>query len=215
MIGDVIMYFVNPPCMKQNCSQPCNQKKSGYPYDTSPFKNSMPPMDSPYNQSPNMNNSYNQFSDMNNTFNQYPDMNNPYDPYLDMNNPYNQYQNMNEQYPLNYQMPQGAQMPVFSAEPSIPPSSNGGMSMPMPFPPDVSTPPETLTDIYFTPGFLRTQIGKTMRVEFLMGTNAPLVDRIGKLTKVGASYILIEPVESNDLIMCDIYSIKFVTILTP
>ena len=50
-----------------------------------------------------------------------------------------------------------------------------------------------------------------MRVEFLIGTNN-LTDRIGILEDVGASYILLRSVESNNLIYCDIYAIKFITI---
>ena len=38
--------------------------------------------------------------------------------------------------------------------------------------------PEILTNPIYTPAFLREQIGKLMRVEFLIGTNN-LVDRIG------------------------------------
>lgn len=40
--------------------------------------------------------------------------------------------------------------------------------------------PETLKNPIYTPAFLREQIGKLMRVEFLIGTNN-LVDRIGVL----------------------------------
>lgn len=73
--------------------------------------------------------------------------------------------------------------------------------------------PEILTNNIYTPAFLREQIGKLMRVEFLIGTNN-LTDRIGVLEDVGASYILLRSVESNNLIYCDIYSIKFITIAT-
>jgi hypothetical protein len=51
-----------------------------------------------------------------------------------------------------------------------------------------------------------------MRVEFLLGTNL-LTDRTGTLVAVGASYIVLRLVDSDDLMMCDIFSIKFVTIL--
>ena len=71
--------------------------------------------------------------------------------------------------------------------------------------------PEILTNNIYTPAFLREQIGKFMRVEFLIGTTN-LTDRIGILEDVGASYILLRSVESNNLVYCDIYSIKFVTI---
>ncbi len=74
-----------------------------------------------------------------------------------------------------------------------------------------NTAPETLTNNIYTPAFLREQIGKLVRVEFLIGTNN-LVDRIGILEDVGASYILLRALESGVLTYADIYSIKFVTI---
>lgn len=73
--------------------------------------------------------------------------------------------------------------------------------------------PETLTNPIYTPAFLREQIGKLMRVEFLIGTNN-LVDRIGILQDVGASYILLRSFENDSLVYCDIYAIKFITIST-
>ena len=72
--------------------------------------------------------------------------------------------------------------------------------------------PITLASTLYTPGFLRTAIGKRMRVEFLIGTNT-ITDRTGTLVSVGASYILLRPIDSDDIVMCDIYSIKFVTII--
>ena len=71
--------------------------------------------------------------------------------------------------------------------------------------------PEILTNSIYTPAFLRQNIGKLMRVEFLIGTNN-LVDRIGILEDVGASYMLLRSLESNTTVYADIYSIKFVTI---
>lgn len=73
--------------------------------------------------------------------------------------------------------------------------------------------PEILTNSIYTPAFLREYIGSLMRVEFLIGTNN-LVDRIGILQDVGASYILLRSFENDSLVYCDIYSIKFVTIST-
>lgn len=73
--------------------------------------------------------------------------------------------------------------------------------------------PEILTNPIYTPAFLREQIGKLMRVEFLIGTNN-LVDRIGILEDVGASYILLRSFENDSLVYCDIYAIKFITIST-
>ena len=75
-----------------------------------------------------------------------------------------------------------------------------------------SNSPEIMTNNIYTPAFLREQIGKLVRVEFLIGTNN-LVDRVGILQD--ASYILLQSIESNTLLYCDIYSIKFVTISNP
>lgn len=81
---------------------------------------------------------------------------------------------------------------------------------------DTTTPsnmPESLTNSIYTPGFLRNYIGRLMKVEFLIGTNS-LQDRIGILLEVGASYIVLRSVQDNNLLYCDIFSIKFVTIST-
>ncbi len=71
--------------------------------------------------------------------------------------------------------------------------------------------PETLTNPIYTPAFLAQNIGKLMRVEFLIGDQ--ITDRVGRLLKVGASYILLRSIEPTSVIMCDLYSIKFVTIV--
>lgn len=74
-----------------------------------------------------------------------------------------------------------------------------------------NTMPEVLTNPIYTPAFLRGQIGKLMQIEFLIGTNN-LVDRIGFLEDVGASYLLLRSFEGDSLIYADLYSIKFITI---
>lgn len=71
--------------------------------------------------------------------------------------------------------------------------------------------PETVTNSLYTPAFLRQHIGKLVRVEFLIGSNY-LEDRTGILMEVGASYIVLRSIQDSNLLYCDIYSIKFVTI---
>lgn len=71
--------------------------------------------------------------------------------------------------------------------------------------------PETLKNSIYTPAFLRKHIGNLVKVEFLIG-NSFLEDRTGILLEVGASYIVLRAVQDNNLLYCDIYSIKFVTI---
>jgi hypothetical protein len=109
---------------------------------------------------------------------------------------------------------QTAQMPTgFPTEPMY--------SSPVPVQQTPSTPmtqvpvdsdsliPETVLNTAFTQGYLRTQIGKHVKVEFLIGTNM-FVDREGTLVDVGASYIIIRETRTDDLLLCDMYSIKFV-----
>ena len=71
-----------------------------------------------------------------------------------------------------------------------------------------SNMPETLTNSIYTPAFLRNYIGKLLKVEFLIGTTN-LQDRIGILLEVGASYIVLRSVQDNNLLYCDIFSIKW------
>jgi hypothetical protein len=89
------------------------------------------------------------------------------------------------------------QAPVTSAMPILSPSADT---------------PTTVQSPYYSAGFLRNFIGRNMRVEFLIGTTGPLVDRIGTLVEVGASYIVLQPYLTDDLLMCDLFSIKFVYI---
>lgn len=70
---------------------------------------------------------------------------------------------------------------------------------------------DPVMDTEYTQGWLRTQIGKRVKIEFLIGTNM-LIDREGTLLDVGISYVIINEVETDDLLLCDIYSIKFVRI---
>jgi len=72
--------------------------------------------------------------------------------------------------------------------------------------------PMSIRNPYQSQGYLQQHIGQNMRVQFLIGSNGPLVDRTGVLVEVGDSYIVLQPVDTDDLLMADLYSIKFVTI---
>lgn len=77
---------------------------------------------------------------------------------------------------------------------------------------DLTQPqPMTTESIQFLNGFLRTQIGKRVRVEFLVGTNTYL-EKSGKLLAVGANYIILQEAMTDDLLVCDFFNIKFTTI---
>jgi len=89
------------------------------------------------------------------------------------------------------------------------------MQMPMTqtLPADFGTQagPAVQMDIGYTQGWLRTQIGQRVKIEFLIGTNM-LIDRDGTLLDVGISYVILREAETDDLLLCDIYSIKFVRV---
>lgn len=94
-------------------------------------------------------------------------------------------------------------------------SPTTGMQNPMGSPSTLASLPTeaqvgvTGSSLQFLNGFLRTQIGRKVMVEFLIGTNT-LVDRSGILVAVGTNYILINESETDDLLACDYYNIKFV-----
>ncbi|ENK0837674.1 alginate lyase [Clostridium botulinum] len=94
--------------------------------------------------------------------------------------------------------------------------TNEPQSTPTPTPTPAPSPnaqfmPSIQDDVLYNQGFLKTQIGKRVKIEFLIGTNM-FIDKEGTLVGVGISYVLIDEVDTNHLVMADMYSIKFVTI---
>jgi len=69
----------------------------------------------------------------------------------------------------------------------------------------------TLESTEYLNGYLRTQIGKKVSVAFLIGTES-YIDKSGTLLAVGANFILIKQAGSNEIVSCDFYAIKFITI---
>lgn len=70
--------------------------------------------------------------------------------------------------------------------------------------------PVTGESIEYLNGFIRTQLGRRVKLEFLVGTSN-LETRDGILLAVGANFILINAENSNDLMACDFYNLKFIT----
>ena len=68
-----------------------------------------------------------------------------------------------------------------------------------------------LDSTQFLNGYLQTQIGKSVTVEFLFGTDT-LSDRTGTLLAVGANYIVIREIGTQNQLVCDFFSIKIVRI---
>ena len=69
-------------------------------------------------------------------------------------------------------------------------------------------------EIGYIPYYLASNIGKNIRAEFIIGSNM-YADKSGVLIEVGINYFVLEDVSSRTHIMCDLYSVKFVTILQP
>ena len=69
-----------------------------------------------------------------------------------------------------------------------------------------------VTDADYIPGFLASMIGRSVRAEFLLGTSQ-YVDKTGILVEVGVNFFVLQDVNSRTNTMCDLYSVKFVTIL--
>lgn len=70
--------------------------------------------------------------------------------------------------------------------------------------------PITAESIQYLNGFIRSQIGRNVSIEFLVGTNQ-LVTKEGFLVAVGANFILLNQKGTNDILACDFYNIKFIT----
>ena len=65
--------------------------------------------------------------------------------------------------------------------------------------------------IQYMNGFLRTQIGRYMRVEQLIGAGT-LEDRYGFLVGVGNNYLLLQDISNGNVSLVDIYTVKYVYI---
>lgn len=75
---------------------------------------------------------------------------------------------------------------------------------------DIKNPfPVTAESLQYLNGFLRTQIGRRVSIDFLVGSNT-IITKTGFLLGVATNYILINELDTNDLTTCDFYNIKFI-----
>ncbi|MFU0833760.1 MAG: Alginate lyase [Oscillospiraceae bacterium] len=114
--------------------------------------------------------------------------------------------------------PQSSAIPSAIQQPGIQQAALGTTSQAvssaqqmMPITDTTQPAPMTADSLEFLNGFLRTQIGRKVRIEFLIGTNT-FTDKSGTLIGVGANYILLRQADSDDILTCDFFNIKFVTI---
>lgn len=71
--------------------------------------------------------------------------------------------------------------------------------------------PENMTNNAYIPAYLRKQIGRWVRAEFLVGKS--IVEKVGQLIEVGTEYIILKLLEPATTMLCDVSSIKFITII--
>ncbi len=91
------------------------------------------------------------------------------------------------------------------------PNNQGNMITTAPNGNTISLRPETMTNTDFLPAYLSQFIGRWVRCEFFIGDTVE--QRVGVLHDVGASYIIIDVIEPQTLVVCDIFSLRFVTIV--
>ena len=64
-----------------------------------------------------------------------------------------------------------------------------------------------MTDVQNYLGFLRTQIGRYMRVEQLMGSNQ-VESRYGFLVGIGSNFIILQEITSGNIMVVDLFTIR-------
>ncbi|SDY62504.1 hypothetical protein SAMN05660462_00495 [Proteiniborus ethanoligenes] len=104
--------------------------------------------------------------------------------------------------------------PWAGVQPSLPPTGTPGVQ-PVPSQPPTGTMPQQpgppVMDKEYIQGYLKTVIGRPIKAEFILGTNM-FLDREGILVDVGIDHIVMRESRTDDLLICDLYSIKFVTV---
>ena len=78
-------------------------------------------------------------------------------------------------------------------------------------PQDNQNLPKSLKNTAFLPAFLSKHIGKLVKIESLIG--GKLEPRIGILLTVGANFIVLRQMRSNNTMICDSSLIKYATII--
>ncbi|MCR5653787.1 MAG: hypothetical protein K6F88_08315 [Ruminococcus sp.] len=75
---------------------------------------------------------------------------------------------------------------------------------------DLFLPYEVTRDsLQYLNGFIRTQIGRRVTIDFLLGSDT-LTSKTGYLLAVAQNYLLLNELDTNDVTACDIYTMKFI-----
>lgn len=85
--------------------------------------------------------------------------------------------------------------------------------------PQFTTPPAENFDTETMRGSIQQIIADNIGIyvvcEFLMGTGAALVRKQGYIHSTGRSYFVLFEDQSNHYVMCDLFSVKFITFYPP
>ncbi len=99
-------------------------------------------------------------------------------------------------------------------QPTAPRSPSNSTRQTQTTPPPPSLPfqqgPPPVMDYQYIAGYLNNNIGSFVRAEFIVGSNQ-FIDKSGRLLEVGINYFVLEEFASRHRILCDLYSVKFVT----
>lgn len=93
----------------------------------------------------------------------------------------------------------------------MPQASQSNSMMMQPIQPSNQPQSEMLYNDEYLNAILQKFVGQKVLIEFLIGTNT-LLDRSGYLLEVGANYLILNELETDDLLVCDFYSVKFVRV---
>lgn len=67
----------------------------------------------------------------------------------------------------------------------------------------------TRESLQYLNGFIRTQIGRRVTIDFLIGSDN-LQSKTGYLLAVAQNYLLLNELDTNDVTACDLYTMKFI-----
>ena len=67
----------------------------------------------------------------------------------------------------------------------------------------------TRESLQYLNGFIRTQIGRRVTIDFLIGSDT-MESRTGYLLAVAQNYLLLNELDTNDVTACDLYTMKFI-----
>lgn len=71
--------------------------------------------------------------------------------------------------------------------------------------------PTSLKNSSFMPAFLSKHIGKLIRAESLIGDR--LETKTGILLNVGAGFMVLRQLRSNNTVICDLFAVKYITVV--